>query len=1773
MEQKSTLIKVEGNGDFNLPIASSDVASVLSAYIDIVILTKDNQKFVLPGASMAAMDDKVPNVVYADGKTVSVDVLARSIQQGEDLKIAPWTNTKEPSETTSSTKQDEPKESQPIKAEALQQSQNLAAELKIKAEKLQVELQQAQKVIQQQSANITQSQESKDQDADKAGGVSEMKSGVTKYIEQVQKIVENLQSKNYDYVPPQQFNPPASTLSAPPGVPPPISLTPLVVLSMGNVVGSASATVSGVTNIYGGGGAVNTGAEARLGPRSALQFSSATINGTTGDDVIYAQGFLQQAAAGDPTQNIVYTKQFLLSVSGYFTKLNDIVFKNLPTGASIVGATSNGDGTWTLPKDFVLKQQAFILAYEKTLTGTFDMRVEITGESRNKVFNAVETVRFSFADVTQTSDVTSPTLVWDDQGISKQIYILPTKDQPNQIDAGNGNNIIYGGQSHDTITAGTGNNQIFAYDGNDSVTITGNGTNILNLGSGNNAATVLDGNLTYTGGNGNDAVTMGAGVGTSIITLGDGTNSLTASSGTVQAYGGSGSDTLTLGSGSHILHVGGGSDTIAISGDGTYTIDSRASDSGPQQGGSKTITVTGAGIGSSTIDIGGIASGNSTITVGAGNYAITTGDGADIVQAGNGTKTLSLGSGNNTATVLDGNLTYTGGGGNDAVTMGAGVGTSIITLGDGTNSLTASSGTVQAYGGSGSDTLTLGSGSHILHVGGGSDTIAISGDGTYTIDSRASDSGPQQGGSKTITVTGAGIGSSTIDIGGIASGNSTITVGSGNYAITTGDGADIVQAGNGTNSYSLGNGTNTLTIGTGTNTVTAGAGDDTLFVDAASTATNTISLGDGINTTYLRDSNATYTGGSGADRVYFANGNTTLNLGAGDNLVALTGTSTSTITAGAGNDVITNTDGINTGGNGTLSLDVGDGNNSITLGNGTFSINAGSGNDTVTLGALTGTNVITLGNGANNLSVVSGAARYYGGNDTDTLTLGVGNHELHIGGGTDSVTISGNGTFTIDSRLTDSGPQQGGAKTVIINGSSTGSTLIDLGSTSIGNAAITIGGGASTIITGGGNDTITANGLGNGRTINTNGGNDTVLVGAGTGTVINGGTGINTLDLSLTGVAITASMAAGTATGTGVSISFSNFQNLTSSAFNDTLTGTTGNDTIRGGDGADTINGNGGTDTLYGDAGNDVFTNPSAGTAYFGGSGVDRIDYSSETAALVIDLALGTGSGGSAQGSTYNSIEWVVGGSGADQLTGGTADETLDGGPGNDRLVGGSGTNTLIGGTGSNDYIAGTGADLFQVSLTSAENVYYNTSPFAVLVNLSSAARTINGITVNTLSGGNYAGQTGSFANGDTYTNGIDYLAGSLYDDVVWASDVNPLDFYNDNGNDTFFGGALNDTLRMGRGIDVATGGTGNDTFSGTNTSSPLVIFLDGSVDLNSNGIADAVDRLGANGLTYNGVTYQGFGYGFAGNAITVTRSLFSSFEYLVGGSGNDLLVGNAGDNWINGLTGSNTINAQGGNDTIYATAGTNTIDGGTGVDTLTFANWWNSPTNGVEIFFADATFRGASDKTFYWGSGFSGFQLRTQTIGGSEYSTVTNVENITGTGFDDTLYGNSSANTILGGTGNDTIAGNGGADSLSGQNGNDTFYVRSTEFTTVTLIDGGANTDRVTSAGYTFTAGTLNTQNSRYVSIEELDVRNNASGQAYGINANDVRALADNGNSSTLQLYLDNGDSLTLSAVSGSGALSFTTSGSGVDFTYRFFSAAGGGGTQVATLNVHYGP
>ncbi|KQN00021.1 hypothetical protein ASE78_17795 [Sphingomonas sp. Leaf25] len=100
------------------------------------------------------------------------------------------------------------------------------------------------------------------------------------------------------------------------------------------------------------------------------------------------------------------------------------------------------------------------------------------------------------------------------------------------------------------------------------------------------------------------------------------------------------------------------------------------------------------------------------------------------------------------------------------------------------------------------------------------------------------------------------------------------------------------------------------------------------------------------------------------------------------------------------------------------------------------------------------------------------------------------------------------------------------------------------------------------------------------------------------------------------------------------------------------------------------------------------------------------------------------------------------------------------------------------------------------------------------------------------------------------------------------------------------------------------------------------------------------------------------------------------------------------------------------GNDLLQGTLGNDTIAGGAGTDTASFATAFSNTATGVMV---DLALQGTAQNTGAAGS-----------------DTLSGIENLVGSSYNDTLLGDAGANVIEGGGGNDTLVGGAGDDTAS---------------------------------------------------------------------------------------------------------------------------------------------
>lgn len=649
--------------------------------------------------------------------------------------------------------------------------------------------------------------------------------------------------------------------------------------------------------------------------------------------------------------------------------------------------------------------------------------------------------------------------------------------------------------------------------------------------------------------------------------------------------------------------------------------------------------------------------------------------------------------------------------------------------------------------------------------------------------------------------------------------------------------------------------------------------------------------------------------------------------------------------------------------------------------------------------------------------------------------------------------------------------------------------------------------------------------------------------------VIDGGGGYDTVSYASATGSVTVNLLLGTASGSQGNDSVVNIEAILGSAFADTLTGNDGDNIIDGGLGADTLNGGLGSDTLsYQSATSGVLVNMGTGTYAQGdsvtnfenlwgsnfadsltgdgsdnvieggggndtlngganGAGGDTVSYAHATGGVTVSLATATAQAtGSAGNDTLSNFENLLGSDYADTLTGDANANVINGGLGNDILMGSTGSDSLIGGSG-------------------IDTANYSQLGVAISATINGSVDKNGGASgTDTLSG--IENLTGTSQNdsltGDGNNNILD---GGLGDDTITGG----------GGNDTVTyaasGSAVNVDLTIGFGSNVS-GGYGNDTLSGINN-------LIGSA-YNDSIVGDG------NNNTIEGGAGNDFLDGGAGTSDTasystatsgVTVNLSNSSAQNTGGAGTDTLlnfenlIGSTYADTLQGNGLANTLDGGDGDDVLIGGAGSDTLIGGLGTDTASYANASGSVTANLS------------------GSGYRGVNQ----AGDASGDTFSSVENLIGSGFNDSLMGTTGNNVITGGAGNDTMWGdngndvfyaNQGNDTVYGENDNDTFYVSTLAPNLPNLISGGGrDTGYVENHGGnvvvlqdlvnggSFSMATLAT---KFDYIDTLNIRGDGAATQLTITSLDIRNMNDGGNTSQIFVKADSGDTLNLSLAAG---------------------------------------
>ena len=1040
------------------------------------------------------------------------------------------------------------------------------------------------------------------------------------------------------------------------------------------------------------------------------------------------------------------------------------------------------------------------------------------------------------------------------------------------IDTGNGDDIIIAGRDNDTVDVLGGNNIVIgdsgiitAADDNTSrfgnqlltvglietttfgdggidtvdtgagndIVLGGHDGDILHVSEGNNIVLGDDGTITYAGldfdganaGDDTDASDIDEIVSTSTTQYG-GVDAITSGAGQDIIIGGRYGDTINAGDGDNL--VIGDSGQIRAAGAGTAQLAG--------------LALTLGRIETTTFGDGGI----DTVDTGAGN---------DIVLGGHDSDILRVSGGNNIVLGDDGAITYTG---LDFDGTSAGDDTDASDIDEIVSTSTA------LYGGI--DTVTSGAGQDIIIGGRYADTInAGDGDNLVIGDSgqiRAAGAGTAQLAGLALTL--GRIETTTFGDGGI----DTVDTGAGNDIVLGGHDSDILRVSGGNNIVLGDDGAISYT---GASFGGTSAGDDTDAADIDEIVSTSTALYGGVDA---------ITSGAGQDIIIGGRYGDTINAGDGNNLVI--GDSGQIRAAGAGTAQLAG-----------LALTLGR-IETTTFGDGGIdTVDTGAGNDIVLGGH--DSDILRVSGGNNIVLGDDGAISYTGasfsgasaGDDTDAADIDeIVSTSTALYGGVDTVTSGAGQDIIIGGRYADTINAGDGNNLVI--GDSGQIRAAGAGTAQLAGLALTLGRIETTEYADGGEDSIT-----------TGAGKDMILGGAG-GDAIGAGADIDMVH------------------GDNALLSYVADANSATLDVIDTLANSIG--------GADTIRGEAGEDILIGGAYGDRIDGGSERDLIFGdnvkldrtlGDGTANARYRTlsgaeggqiySTATATDGLALVTADsrnipGGAPVWEDFNILildhdatteaaagsnfgdDYIAGGAGNDQIFGQLGNDTLQGDGSIDLVVGaqrlGDGTlsvqPSVEASTDGDDYIEGNGGnDIIFGNLGQDDLIGGSSSLFS----LTTADQRTDATGADTIFGG---------AGSDLARNNTGD-AGAAAANTVHARDADMI--LGDNGNIYRLVSAAT-SVYLEFGYDQTSAFEDRGTLRIIPRAAELLDYTPGGPDFNATaaaldiGVADEI----------HGESGDDFIYGMVGN------------DVLFGEGQDDDLIGGWGKDWISGGTGQDGV-------------------------------------------------------------------------------------------------------------------------------------------------------------------------------------------------------------------------------------------------------------------------
>jgi Ca2+-binding RTX toxin-like protein len=652
-------------------------------------------------------------------------------------------------------------------------------------------------------------------------------------------------------------------------------------------------------------------------------------------------------------------------------------------------------------------------------------------------------------------------------------------------------------------------------------------------------------------------------------------------------------------------------------------------------------------------------------------------------------------------------------------------------------------------------------------------------------------------------------------------------------------------------------------------------------------------------------------------------------------------------------------------------------------------------------------------------SAANNTFRTYSGNDIidglggeDTLELYFDDQIGTAGAVVSLASNSGTNTMGGTLTLTDIEHIDGSYR----NDTLTGSTGANNLSGSLGNDSLDGGDGDDTINGGSGADTMIG-GIGNDWLSYSFDTTDPVQNGIDSGQIA-ATLGWTTQNWNWTGVVV--NLTFGTNYGLdGAKDTFSGFENIAGTYYNDWLTGDTQNNWFRGFAGSDTIDGGAGSDTVT----------YAANFSRTSGLAINLM-VGDNPNGISTNLATSFGSDGNGGTDRLLSIENVIGSTGADSITGSDAVNTLTGGDGNDTIVSNSGADIITGGIGTDTFK--TGLALAAINVSGAAGAYTFTSVL-----------TGETMTVNEMESYDFAGivtaapATMVFNVVGGATAGADVLVSGATDDLVDGLAGNDT-IFTQGGNDRVFGGSENDVAALGTGDDAVFGGDGddffyggegNDAMGGGNGADVLLgeagddVILGGANNdyifggsgsnyLEGNDGADVFISEGTNDTIFGG-NGDDFYY-IGGNGTFINGG--AGVDQFIGGAvnSNDVFIGGDDGDYAYGGDGNDELIGGDGGDVLIGQNGNDTIDGGSGVNLI----WCNDVGNDqVRVNVADQGTQiidffeagGTNDSVRLIGSGLNSFADFQNLV--TNYGTAVNGNMVVNTASSGILYLNLGAN------------------------------------------------------------------------------------------------------------------------------------------------------------------